>query len=88
MKSCAAASLAAWIDLPVGGTGPAAGDVLADGVVQDQGLLGQQRDVLAQEGHRAASQGDAVEADLPFRGVVEAQQQFGDASTCRRRSVR
>ncbi|OSY37041.1 hypothetical protein BG653_06647 [Streptomyces platensis] len=57
---------------------PPAGDVLLHGVVQDEGLLGQQSDVAAQAVERHPVHGDAVEPDAAGIRVVEPQQQGGE----------
>ncbi len=65
-------------DRLVAGAGAAAGDVGADRVVQDEGLLREQGHVLAQAGQREVTQGHAVQEQLSRVRVVEAEQELGD----------
>jgi hypothetical protein len=79
MKSCAAAwraaaSISAW------GVGPGVGDVGADGVVEQERLLGDQGDLVAQGGQGQVAHVVAVDAHPPGADVVEARDQVQDGA--------
>ncbi len=63
--------------------GPAVGDVLPYGAVEDERLLQHDRDVLAQLGQLQLPQIGAVEEDRPLIRVVEAQLQLADRGLAR-----
>jgi len=61
-----------FFDLLGRGFGSAEGDVLADGLGEEEGLLGDEADALTQRGQGEVADGLAVDQDGSGRGVVEA----------------
>ena len=56
----------------------AVGDIGAHGVVEEEGELGDDRDLRPQRAQRVVADVDAVDGDAAFTDVVEARNQVGD----------
>ena len=78
MKSCARAARAAASICSPGRLGPAVGDVVADGGVEQQHVLRHDADLAAQAVERHGGDVDAVDRDPARRGFVQAHQQMGE----------
>jgi len=59
-------------DLVGGGVGRAEGDVVADGVGEEEGLLGDEADVLAKVGEGKRADGTVIDEDGAGGGVLQA----------------
>ena len=59
-------------DLGLSGVGASEGDVLRDGVGEEESLLGDEADVVTEVGERVFADGAAVDEDGSRRRVVEA----------------
>ena len=83
MNRSAPTAAAAAAHLVVGGVGPAEPDVVGDGPVEHEVLLGDHHDVAAQLALRQVAQVDAVQRHRPRRRVVEPGDQLGDRRLAR-----
>ena len=70
--------LGGGFDLVAGGFGHAVGDVVGDGVVEEEGVLGDESDALAQAGEGPVAQVLPGDADGAGGGVEEARQEVDE----------
>ena len=76
MKSCAKAIVAGFFDLRVGRVGFAVSDVVTDGVVEQHGLLCDERDLRAQARELHIAKIDAVPEHRAGTRIVKTRQQL------------
>ena len=66
------------LDLFLGGIGAGEADVDGDGIVEEEGLLGDHADVGGEGSEGEVTQVDAIETDAALLGVIEARNEVGE----------